>query len=78
MLVEKGQLQQERISSEEEKLKVSKVLVDLQIENASLLEQAVDKEFQVFFFVLRLEILQLEEAPVRTKCLPGWWGYTRD
>jgi len=26
---------------------VSKVLVDLQIENASLLEQAVDKEFQL-------------------------------
>ena len=47
LLVEKGQLQQERIASEEEKLKVSKVLVDLQIENASLLEQAVDKEFQV-------------------------------
>ena len=43
LLVEKGQLQQERIASEEEKLKVSKVLIDLQIENASLLEQAVDK-----------------------------------
>jgi hypothetical protein len=49
LLVEKAQLQQERIASEEEKLKVSKVLVDLQIENASLLEQAVDKEFQANF-----------------------------
>ena len=50
LLVEKGQLQQERIASEEEKLKVSKVLIDLQIENASLLEQAVDKGTQFTCF----------------------------
>ena len=54
LLVEKAQLQQERIASEEEKLKVSKVLVDLQIENASLLEQAVDKEFQANFLKVSL------------------------
>jgi hypothetical protein len=62
LLVEKGQLQQERIASEEEKLKVSKVLVDLQIENASLLEQAVDKEFQLENKLLQQEndIMELE------------------
>jgi len=62
LLAEKGQLQQDRIISEEEKLKVSKVLVDLQIENTSLLEKAVDKEFQLENRMLQQEndIMELE------------------
>lgn len=62
LLAEKSGLQQERIASEEEKLKVSKVLVDLQIENTSLLEQAVDKEFQLENKMLQQEndIMELE------------------
>lgn len=35
----KAELQQELINSEEEKLKVSKALIELQIENMSLTEQ---------------------------------------
>jgi hypothetical protein len=67
LLVEKGQLQQERIASEEEKLKVSKVLIDLQIENASLLEQAVDKGMRSLLALRALIVqtymdLQIENA----------------
>ena len=62
LLSEKGQLQQDRIISEEEKLKVSKVLVDLQIENTTLLEKAIDKEFQLENRMLQQEndIMELE------------------
>jgi hypothetical protein len=70
LLVEKGQLQQERIASEEEKLKVSKVLIDLQIENASLLEQAVDKGAQ-FACVARVTSTDVHGSPDRERVSVG-------
>ena len=43
----KTELQQELITSEEEKLKVSKALIELQIENTTLKEQLQNQTFDV-------------------------------
>lgn len=44
---EKAELQQELISSEEEKLKVSKALIELQIENVNLQQQIQEQSFEI-------------------------------
>lgn len=51
----KAELQAELISSEEERLRVSKALIDLQIENNSLEEDGETKNFELVNKVLALE-----------------------
>lgn len=47
MVREKAELQHELIISEEEKLKISKALIELQIENTSLNEMIQNQTFEV-------------------------------
>ena len=46
MVKEKAELQDELINSEEQKLKVSKALIELQIENVHLQEQLQNQNFE--------------------------------
>ena len=52
---EKAELQEELIRSEEERLQVSRALVELQIENAKLLETKADSDYDVNSKVLSAE-----------------------
>ena len=61
MVKSKADLQQELIRSEEEKLKVSKALIELQIENTKLNEQVQNQSFDVNTKLLRAEDDLLEQ-----------------